>query len=142
MIPFSAGSTASASPGSPSVTRLIHKICMGRSGIGSPRKGGRNIVHISPELLVMVYLMNLRILSNILLPSFTAFTMVEKLSSRSIMCEDSFATSVPVMPIATPMSALLSAGASFTPSPVIATNSPLSCRAFTIFIFCAGATLA
>jgi hypothetical protein len=31
------------------------------------------------------------------------------------------ASAVPVMPTATPMSAFLSAGASFTPSPVIAT---------------------
>ena len=35
-------------------------------------------------------------------------------------------TSVPVMPMATPMSASFRAGASFTPSPVIATTSPIS----------------
>ena len=74
----------------------------------------------------MVYLMNLRILSKIRLPSFTAFTMVAKLSSRRIIWDASFETSVPVMPMATPISALLSAGASFTPSPVMATNWPLS----------------
>ena len=37
-------------------------------------------------------------------------------------------TSVPWMPIATPMSALFSAGASFTPSPVIDTTKPWRCR--------------
>ena len=51
--------------------------------------------------------------------------MVAKLSSVRIITAASFETSVPVMPIATPMSAFLSAGASFTPSPVIATMWPL-----------------
>ena len=54
-------------------------------------------------------------------PSRMAPTIVAKLSSARIMSAASLATSVPVMPIATPMSAALSAGASFTPSPVIAT---------------------
>ena len=50
--------------------------------------------------------------------------MVAKLSSVRIITAASFETSVPVIPIATPMSAALSAGASFTPSPVIATTLP------------------
>ncbi len=50
--------------------------------------------------------------------------MLAKLSSSSTIADASRATSVPTLPIATPMSALFSAGASFTPSPVIATNSP------------------
>ncbi len=58
------------------------------------------------------------------------------------MWDASFETSVPVMPIATPMSARLSAGASLTPSPVIATNWPRSCSALTILSFCSGATRA
>ena len=57
-------------------------------------------------------------------PSRTAETMVEKLSSARIIFADSFVTSVPVMPIATPISADLTAGASLTPSPVIATILP------------------
>ena len=40
------------------------------------------------------------------------------------MSAASLVTSVPVMPIATPMSAAFSAGASLTPSPVIATMLP------------------
>ena len=48
--------------------------------------------------------------------------MVAKLSSSSTRLAASRATSVPLLPIATPMSARASAGASFTPSPVIATN--------------------
>ena len=50
--------------------------------------------------------------------------MVAKLSSISTMSDALFDTSVPEMPMATPMSAFLRAGASFTPSPVIATTSP------------------
>ena len=57
-------------------------------------------------------------------PSRTAATMVAKLSSSSTRLAASRATSVPMPPIATPISARASAGASFTPSPVIATISP------------------
>ena len=49
-----------------------------------------------------------------------------------------FATSVPRTPIATPTSAFLSAGASFTPSPSIATMAPRACSAVTIFSLCSG----
>ena len=54
----------------------------------------------------------------------TALTIVEKSSSVRIIAAASFETSVPVMPIAMPMSARFSAGASLTPSPVIATMWP------------------
>ena len=57
-------------------------------------------------------------------PSSTAATIVAKLSSASTMSAASLETSVPVMPIATPMSAVFRAGASLTPSPVIATVIP------------------
>jgi hypothetical protein len=50
-----------------------------------------------------------------------AATMVAKLSSTRIISDASLLTSVPVRPMATPMSANLSAGASLTPSPVMAT---------------------
>ena len=49
-----------------------------------------------------------------------------KLSSVSTMSAASLDTSVPVMPMATPISAVFSAGASFTPSPVIATVVPVA----------------
>ena len=54
----------------------------------------------------------------------------------------SLATSVPVMPIATPILARLIDGASLTPSPVIATTSPSSRSASTMRILCSGATRA
>ena len=62
-------------------------------------------------------------------PSSTAATMVAKLSSSSVMPAASLLTSVPAMPIAMPTSAFFSAGASLTPSPVIATTSPRFCQA-------------
>mmetsp|Transcript_16293 Transcript_16293/g.46273 ORF Transcript_16293/g.46273 Transcript_16293/m.46273 type:complete len:363 (-) Transcript_16293:1209-2297(-) len=65
-------------------------------------------------------------------PSSTAPTMVEKLSSARTKSEASLATSVPVMPMAMPMSAILRAGASLTPSPVMATTSPASLRSLTM----------
>ena len=59
-------------------------------------------------------------------PSSTAATIVAKLSSARTISAACLATSVPVMPIATPMSAAFSAGASLTPSPVIATTAPVA----------------
>ena len=68
--------------------------------------------------------------------------IVAKLSSESTIAAASFATSVPVIPIATPTSAFFKAGASFTPSPVIAAILPFFCHASTILILCSGETLA
>ena len=55
------------------------------------------------------------------------------------MSAASLATSVPVTPMATPMSAFLRAGESFTPSPVTATISPICWRFSTTRSFCSGA---
>ena len=71
------------------------------------------------------------ILSKITLPCSTARTMVEKLLSKSTRSALSLAASVP-LPSATPISAFIKAGASLTPSPVIATTSPLAFRALTM----------
>ena len=75
-------------------------------------------------------------------PSSTAATIDAKLSSVSVIAAASRATSVPEMPIATPMSAFLSAGASLTPSPVIATTWRCACSAATTRSLCAGDTRA
>ena len=69
-------------------------------------------------------------------------TIVAKLSSVRIIVAASFETSVPVIPIAMPMSALFSAGASFTPSPVIATMSPFRFSESTRRTLSSGATRA
>ena len=53
-----------------------------------------------------------------------------------------FATSVPVYPIANPISAFFKAGASFVPSPVTATTFPLSLRPVTRAYLSSGLDLA
>ena len=68
--------------------------------------------------------------------------MVAKLSSVRIITAASLETSVPVMPMATPMSAFLRAGASFTPSPVMATMLFCCWSRLTRRILSSGATRA
>ena len=63
--------------------------------------------------------------SKMFLPHFMAVTIDRKLSSKRIIPEAYLATSVPAIPIAKPISAFLRAGASFVPSPVIATTYPI-----------------
>ncbi len=68
--------------------------------------------------------------------------IVAKLSSVNTIDAASLETSLPVIPIATPISACFNAGASFTPSPVMETIFPFSCQARTIRILCSGETRA
>ena len=75
-------------------------------------------------------------------PSSTAETIEAKLSSVKVIAAASLVTSVPVMPMAIPMSAFFSAGASLTPSPVIATEWPRCWNAVTTRSLCAGDTRA
>ncbi|KAJ4838589.1 hypothetical protein Tsubulata_007089 [Turnera subulata] len=65
-------------------------------------------------------------------PHRRTVTTEAKLSSRITMSELSFATSVPCIPMESPISASLRAGASFVPSPVTATTCPFSFRHWTI----------
>ncbi len=139
---FSGGSKPSATAGKPSVTRLIQRICMGSSGTGSPASMPRNIVITSPRLQASMQRINFRMLLYMTLPSSIAAIMVAKLSSSSTIDEASLVTSVPASPIAMPISASLTAGASLTPSPVMATMFPALLRALTIISLCFGETLA
>lgn len=59
------------------------------------------------------------------LPYLMAVIMLPKLSSKRIIPAAYLATSVPAIPMANPISAFLRAGASFVPSPVIATTWPI-----------------
>ena len=86
--------------------------------------------------------MNFWILSKIPRPSSTALTIEAKLSSVRTMSDTSLVTSVPVMPMAMPMSAALMAGASLTPSPVIATICPRDFQACTTRSLCSAETRA
>ena len=81
-------------------------------------------------------------LSKMRRPSATASTIVAKLSSASTIVPASRVTWVPVTPMATPMSAARRAGASLTPSPVMATVSPWAWSALTMRILWDGATRA
>jgi tetratricopeptide (TPR) repeat protein len=68
----------------------------------------------------------LMMLPKMIRPSRIASTIEPKRSSVTTMSAASLATSVPRLPIATPMSARLRAGASLTPSPIIATICPFA----------------
>ena len=118
----------------------------GRAQAGFPKKNASSIASTisitSAEFAANKYLTKFFMFAKILLPSLTAETIVAKLSSRTIISADSLLTSVPVIPIATPISAFFSAGASFIPSPVIATTFPFFCNALTILNLCSGFTRA
>ena len=75
-------------------------------------------------------------------PSRTPPTIETKRSSRSTRSAASRATSVPRWPMAMPIWAASSAGASLTPSPVMATTSPSAFSASTSASFCSGMTRA
>ena len=120
-MPGSLASIPSANAGKASVSRFSQSNWIGFSGTGKPASIATNMICISAILQDKRKNINLRIFAYIVLPYSTAATILAKLSSVKIISAASLATSVPVMPIAIPISALLSAGASLTPSPVIAT---------------------
>src|SRR3989338_11319056 len=140
IISGSEGSMPKARAGSPSVTRFIHNIWIASKGSAlwknTLSRMAAKIVSISPKLELSRYSTNFLMLLYMPRPSSTALTIEVKLSSISIISEASFATSVPVIPIAMPMSAFLSAGASLTPSPVIAIMWPFALNASIIFDLC------
>ena len=131
-----------ASAGRLSVSRLMNKSCTAVKGSGSPIKEVNMTTRIPARLPLNKKPMEFLIFVYTFLPLATALTMVAKLSSVRIIAAASLETSVPVMPIAMPMSACLRAGASFTPSPVIAVMQPFSCHARTMRILCSGETRA
>ena len=73
---------------------------------------------ISGMFEVKVYAIDFFRLSKIRRPSSTPVTIEAKLSSSKIMSAACLDTSEPAIPMATPISAFLRAGESFTPSPV------------------------
>ena len=117
---------------------LIHSTCAAVSGRASSNRMAAMTTIASPPLVGSMKRTNFWMLSYTARPSRTALAMVAKLSSASTMSDASLAASVPFMPMATPTSARLRAGASFTPSPVMATTWPSSCRALTRRSLCSG----
>ena len=142
IISSSGFSRPNAIAGSESVIKFIHKSWIARSGDFKPNSNPKNIVTISPIFVAIKKCTAFFILSNIFLPCLTASTIVTKLSSVKIISAAFLATSVPFFPIAIPISAFFNAGASFTPSPVIATTAPVDWYALTILTLCSGVTLA
>ena len=127
--------------GSVSVTKLIQRRCTG-CNTSQPKRVAKKIVKTSAILADKRYWIDFWIFEKTLRPSSTATIMVAKLSSARTMSEAPLETSVPVIPIPIPISAVLSEGASLTPSPVMATTLPSFCQAFTIRTLCSGDTRA
>ena len=124
-----------------SVTKLIHNNCsVVNISILSSIETNTNIT--STIFPASRYKITFLIFDVILLPSSTPSTIVEKLSSTNIQSATFLTTSVPVIPIPIPISAFWIAGASFTPSPVIATTKPWLCNASTIRSLLFGVILA
>ena len=115
------GSMLIASAGRLSVIRLMNKSCTAVNGIGSPIREAYRTASMPAAFPDKRNFIAFLMLAYMLRPLSTDLIIVAKLSSVRIMEAESFATSVPVMPMATPTSALFSAGPSLTPSPVIAT---------------------
>ena len=141
MMSFSPFSIPKAIAGKVSVTKLIHKICTGAK-IDQLSMVIIKSVNTSPKLADKRYWIAFWMLEKTFLPSRTAKMIVAKLSSAKTISEAFLDTSVPVIPIPTPISAVFKAGASLTPSPVIATILPCACHALTIRTLCSGATRA
>ena len=136
--PSSAGSMPMARAGRESVRRLINSNCTGAKGTGKAIREVYNTAVLPERRYSTAFLIFLYTF----LPFATALMIVAKLSSARIMAAASLETSVPVIPMATPISAFFSAGASFTPSPVMETIFPRLCQPSTMRILFSGETLA
>ena len=134
--------TPSARAGKTSPIIFKYRICSGRIGSGAPISSAKVTIMISPMLPDSKKMMNFRILSKMARPWDMATTMLRKASSLRTMSEASRATWVPRCPMETPISAFFNAGASLTPSPVMATTAPFCwCRSIRSS-FCSGVTRA
>ena len=138
----SAGSIPMAMAGRESVSRLINSRCTGAKGNGSALIDVYSTQRIPAIFPDNKNWMEFLIFRYTFLPFATALMIVAKLSSARIMAAASLETSVPVIPMATPISAFFSAGASFTPSPVMETIFPRLCQPSTMRILFSGETLA
>ncbi len=124
------------------MTRLIHSRWMGSSAAGSPISAMPSTTASSAAFPATRYTTVLRMFSWIARPSRIPSMIEAKWSSASTMEAASRVTSVPVMPIAMPTWASRIAGASLTPSPVLATTRPSRARSRTVFSLSSGVTRA
>ena len=131
---------ASKNPGAPIVNAPSRDNCVGYNGYLCPTISVNNAKSIENIFFTRNSEAVLWILLTTLLPSRTTDGIHEKSELTSTICAALHAASLPE-PKAMLQSALLSASTSLTPSPVIATTSPLSLRACIILLFCSGCTL-
>ena len=105
---------------------------------GHPMTMGTSAMPAMGMWMAKMYCIDFCRLPKMRLPKRMPRTMDAKLSSTSTRSADSRATSVPRAPMAMPTWAAFRAGASFTPSPVMATTSPFSWSACTMRNFWCG----
>ena len=136
--PADSGIASKTSAQAGSITSSRNAMWAGNMRIGPPTTSGTSARPAIGKWTAIRYPATRRKLSERRRPSRTASTRAPKSSSARIKSDASRATSVPRCPMATPTSAALSAGASLTPSPVIATTEPSARNACTIRSLCAG----
>lgn len=122
------GSVAKAKAARVSIIKLTHSIWTGVKGDYLMKTAPKKAMNIATTLTVNWNCKNFLMQSKMFLPYFAAVTILPKLSSSKMIPAAYLAISTPAMPIANPISAFLRAGASFPPSPVIATTCPSSFR--------------
>ena len=138
MTSSSSASASKTSEQTGSITISRNAMCIGPKRIGRPNISGSRARPAIGTWTANMKPIAFRRLSKIRRPSRMALTIDPKSSSSRTIEDASRATSVPRPPIAMPMCAALSDGASLTPSPVMATISPFDLSALTIRSFCSG----
>lgn len=136
------GSVANARAPNVSITKLTQRSCTAFRGESLKIAEPKNTIAMAETLTASWNYRNFLTLSYTLRPNFRATTIEPKLSSKRMMSEAACATSVPVIPIEKPTSALLNAGASFVPSPVTATTSSQPYKPVTKIFLSSGLHLA
>ena len=122
--------------------KFSHIRCIGWNGLEPVDKTEMKTIRKALRLAVIENCRNRLKIQVIFLVVSIRFATVAKLSSIMITSLASLHISVPLIPIDIPIFALLSAGAAFEPSAVIATVLPLFCKASTKFSITSGGALA
>ena len=142
---FSSGSgwaIAKNNTANQSTIKFSHIRCIGWNGLEPVDKTEMKTIRKVLRLAVIENCRNRLKIQVIFLEASIRFATVAKLSSMMITSLASLHISVPLIPIDIPIFALLSAGAAFVPSAVIATVLPLFCKASTKFSITSGGALA
>ena len=138
MMSGASGSASKTMEQAGSMSSSISTMCTGSSSAGQCSSVGASASAMMGTCTANTKRVALRTLSSMRRPWRMAATIWAKLSCSSTSAAASRATSVPRSPMAMPTCAALSAGASFTPSPVMATTAPSSRSSRTRRSLCAG----